>query len=141
MNTHNTKGIKKLKIKPPVVTHADRHKTINELMADRKKLKDWVPEMGMGSGSRELTTHWNPNIPGGTTKKTRLEYYLGSDSLKDLITLTPPKSITDTAKFDTWLSLMAILKNKNPRMFQEILTLIKSKRMGLKTGGIASLML
>ena len=29
-NTNNTKGIKKLKIKPPVRTHADRHKTISE---------------------------------------------------------------------------------------------------------------
>ena len=27
-NTNNTKGIKKLRIKPPVRTHADRHKTI-----------------------------------------------------------------------------------------------------------------
>ena len=135
-NTNNTKGIKKLKIKPPVVTHADRHKTINELMAERKKLKDWVPEMGMGSGSRDLTTHWNPNIPGGTTQKTRLENYLGSEILRDMITLTPPKSVTDTAKFDTWLSLLAILKNKNPKMFKEILTLIKAKRMGLKSGGM-----
>tara|TARA_R110002074_G_scaffold103673_3_gene223725 strand:+ start:9284 stop:9967 length:684 start_codon:yes stop_codon:yes gene_type:complete len=134
-NTKDTKGIKKLKIKPPVRTHADRHKTINELLADRKKLKNWVPEMGMGSGSRKLTTTWKPNV-GGHTYKTRLENYLGSDVLRDMITLTPPKSITDTAKFDTWLSLLAILKNKNPRMFQEILTLIKAKRMGLKTGGL-----
>ena len=134
-NTNNTKGIKKLRIKPPVRTHADRHKTIGELLADRKKLKEWVPEMGMGSGSDEITKTWNPNIEGGTTRKTRLEYMLGSDVLRDLITLTPPKNITDTAKFDTWLSLLAILKNKNPRMFQEILTLIKTKRMGLKTGG------
>ena len=134
-NTNNTKGIKKLRIKPPVKTHADRHKTINELLADKKKLKDWVPEMGMGSGGEEITKFWNPNISGGNTYKTKLEYYLGSDVLRDLITLTPPKSITDTAKFDTWLSLLAILKNKNPRMFQEILTLIKAKRMGLKTGG------
>mgnify|MGYP003151091629 FL=1 len=135
-NTNNTKGIKKLKIKPPVKTHADRHKTINELLADRKKLKDWVPEMGMGSGSGDITKVWKPNISGGHTYKTRLENYLGSDVLRDMITLTPPKSITDTAKFDTWLSLLAILKNKNPRMFQEILTLIKAKRMGLKTGGL-----
>ena len=135
-NTNNTKGIKKLRIKPPVKTHADRHKTINELLADKKKLKDWVPEMGMGSGGEEITKFWNPNISGGNTYKTKLEYYLGSDVLRDLITLTPPKSITDTAKFDTWLSLLAILKNKNPRMFQEILTLIKAKRMGLKTGGL-----
>ena len=135
-NTNNTKGVKKLKIKPPVRTYADRHKTIGELMADKKKLKDWVPEMGMGSGGRDLTTTWSPNIPGGSTKKTRLEYMLGSDVLRKMITLTPPKNITDTAKFDTWLSLLAILKNKNPRMFQEILTLIKAKRMGLKTGGL-----
>ena len=136
-NTKDTKGIKKLKIKPPVRTYADRHKTIGELISDRKKLKDWVPEMGMGSGGRDLTTTWNPNIPGGSTKKTRLEYMLGSgDALRNMITLTPPKNITDTAKFDTWLSLLEILKNKNPQMFQEILTLIKAKRMGLKTGGL-----
>ena len=61
---------------------------------------------------------------------------LGSDVLRKIITLTPPKNITDTAKFDTWLSLLEILKNKNPHMFQEILTLIKAKRMGLKTGGL-----
>ena len=135
-NTNNTKGIKKLKIKPPVVTHADRHKTINELMAERKKLKDWVPEMGMGSGSHEIEKVWKPNISGGHTYKTKLENYLGSKILRDMITLTPPKSVTDTAKFDTWLSLLAILKNKNPKMFKEILTLIKAKRMGLKSGGM-----
>ena len=91
--------------------------------------------MGMGSGGRDIIKTWQPNISGGHTHKTSLEYYLGSDVLRDMITLTPPRNITDTAKFDTWLSLLAILKNKNPRMFQEILTLIKAKRMGLKTGG------
>ena len=104
-------------------------------MADKKKLKEWVPEMGMGSGGHDIIRTWQPNISGGHTYKTNLEYYLGSDVLRDMITLTPPRNITDTAKFDTLLSLLAILKNKNPRMFQEILTLIKAKRMGLKTGG------
>ena len=91
--------------------------------------------MGMGSGGRDIIKTWQPNISGGHTYKTSLEYFLGSDALRNLITLTPPKSVTDTAQFDTWLSLLAIIKNKNPRMFQEILTLIKTKRMGLKTGG------
>ena len=135
-NTNNTKGIKKLRIKPPVRTYADRHKTIGELMADKKKLKEWVPEMGMGSGGRDIIKTWQPNISGGHTYKTNLEYMLGSDVLRDMITLTLPKKMADTAKFDTWLSLLAILKNKNPRMFQEILNLIKTKRMGLKTGGL-----
>ena len=56
---------------------------------------------------------------------TRLENYLNSSlgpyPLRDKITLTPPKEIASTAKIDTWLSLLAILKNKNPRMFKEIL--------------------
>ena len=56
--------------------------------------------------------------------------------LKDKITLTPPKEIASTSKINTWLSLLAILKNRNPQMFKEILTLIKAKRMGLKTGGM-----
>ena len=67
---------------------------------------------------------------------SRLEYFLNNPSLRKQITLTPPKDIASTSKIDTWLSLLAILKNKNPQMFKEILTLIKAKRMGLKTGGI-----
>ena len=68
--------------------------------------------------------------------KTILENYLNSSYLKDKITLTPPKEIASTSKINTWLSLLAILKNRNPQMFKEILTLIKAKRMGLKTGGM-----
>ena len=130
--TKDTKGIKKLTVKPPI-TYSDNKKSINQLIKDRKTLKDWVPEMGMGSGSRKLSPYYEP---GGDVTKTRLEYFLGSKDLRNKITLTPPKEITDTAKFDTWLSLLAILKNKNPKMFKEILNLIKAKRMGLKDGGI-----
>jgi len=89
--------------------------------------------MGMGENLDVLTT----NYKGGKHSfMTRLESYLNSPSLKNKITLTPPSEITSTSKIDTWLSLLAILKNKNPRMFKEILNLIKAKRIGLKTGGI-----
>ena len=88
--------------------------------------------MGMGENLKKITTSYKG---GKHSYMTRLEDYLNS-SLRDKITLTPPKEIASTAKIDTWLSLLAILKNRNPQMFKEILTLIKAKRMGLKTGGI-----
>ena len=133
-NTPDTKAIKTLTVNPPIKAHpVDRHKTISELIKDRKKLKDWTPNMGMGENLDALTT----NYKGGKHSfMTRLESYLNSPSLKNKITLTPPSEITSTSKIDTWLSLLAILKNKNPRMFKEILNLIKAKRIGLKTGGI-----
>jgi hypothetical protein len=133
-NTPDTKAIKTLTVNPPIKAHpVDRHKTISELIKDKKKLKDWTPNMGMGHNLDALTTRYKG---GKHSYMTRLENYLNSSSLKNQITLTPPSEIADTAKIDTWLSLLAILKNKNPRMFKEILNLIKAKRIGLKTGGI-----
>ena len=102
-------------------------------MKDKKKLKDWTPDLGMGENLDKITTSWQS---GKDRYMTRLENYLNSSYLKDKITLTPPKEIASTSKINTWLSLLAILKNRNPQMFKEILTLIKAKRMGLKTGGI-----
>ena len=126
------------KVNPPIKSNpVDRHITIGELMEETKKLKDWTPDMGMGENLKKITTSYKG---GKHSYMTRLENYLNSSlgpyPLRDKITLTPPKEIASTAKIDTWLSLLAILKNKNPRMFKEILNLIKAKRMGLKTGGI-----
>ena len=137
-NTLDTKAIKTLTVNPPIKSNpVDRHKTIGELMEETKKLKDWTPDMGMGENLKKITTSYKG---GKHSYMTRLENYLNSSlgpyPLRDKITLTPPKEIASTAKIDTWLSLLAILKNKNPRMFKEILNLIKAKRMGLKTGGI-----
>ncbi len=132
-NTPDTKAIKTLTIDPPIKANpVDRHKTISELIKDRKKLKDWTPNMGMGENLDAITTSYKG---GKDSFMTRLESYLNS-SLRDSITLTPPKEIASTSKINTWLSLLAILKNKNPKMFKEILNLIKAKRIGLKTGGI-----
>tara|TARA_R100001443_G_scaffold78711_1_gene85999 strand:+ start:589 stop:1251 length:663 start_codon:yes stop_codon:yes gene_type:complete len=132
-NTPDTKAIKTLTVDPPIKANpVDRHKTIGELIKDRKKLKDWTPNMGMGENLDAITTSYKG---GKDSFMTRLESYLNS-SLRDSITLTPPKEIASTSKINTWLSLLAILKNKNPRMFKEILNLIKAKRIGLKTGGI-----
>jgi hypothetical protein len=132
-NTPDTKAIKTLTIDPPIKANpVDRHKTISELIKDRKKLKDWTPNMGMGENLDAITTRYKG---GKDSFMTRLESYLNS-SLRDSITLTPPKEIASTSKINTWLSLLAILKNKNPKMFNEILNLIKAKRIGLKTGGI-----
>jgi len=132
-NTPDTKAIKTLTVDPPIKANpVDRHKTISELIKDRKKLKDWTPNMGMGENLDAITTSYKG---GKDSFMTRLESYLNS-SLRDSITLTPPKEIASTSKINTWLSLLAILKNKNPRMFKEILNLIKAKRIGLKTGGI-----
>ena len=133
-NTINTKAIKTLSVDPPIKpSPIGTHKTISELMKDKKKLKDWTPNMGMGENLDKITTSWQS---GKDRYMTRLENYLNSSYLKDKITLTPPKEIASTSKINTWLSLLAILKNRNPQMFKEILTLIKAKRMGLKTGGI-----
>ena len=133
-NPINTKAIKTLSVDSPVKpSPIGTHKTISELMKDKKKLKDWTPNLGMGENLDKITTSWKS---GKDRYMTRLENYLNSSYLKDKITLTPPKEIASTSKINTWLSLLAILKNRNPQMFKEILTLIKAKRMGLKTGGI-----
>ena len=133
-NPINTKAIKTLSVDSPVKpSPIGTHKTISELMKDKKKLKDWTPNLGMGENLDKITTSWQS---GKDRYMTRLENYLNSSYLKDKITLTPPKEIASTSKINTWLSLLAILKNRNPQMFKEILTLIKAKRMGLKTGGI-----
>ena len=133
-NPIDTKAIKTLTVNPPIKAHpVDTHKTISELMKDKKKLKDWTPNLGMGENLDKITTSWKS---GKDRYMTRLEYFLNSTSLKNQITLTPPKDIAATSKINTWLSLLAILKNRNPQMFKEILTLIKAKRMGLKTGGM-----
>ena len=133
-NPINTKAIKTLSVDSPVKpSPIGTHKTISELMKDKKKLKDWTPDLGMGENLDKITTSWQS---GKDRYMTRLENYLNSSYLKDKITLTPPKEIASTSKINTWLSLLAILKNRNPQMFKEILTLIKAKRMGLKTGGI-----
>ena len=133
-STPDTKSIKTLTVNPPIKSNpVDKHKTISELMEETKKLKDWTPNMGMGENLKRITTKYKS---GKHSYMTRLENYLNSSSLRDKITLTPPAEIASTSKINTWLSLLAILKNKNPRMFKEILNLIKSKRMGLKTGGM-----
>ena len=133
-NPIDTKAIKTLTVNPPIKAHpVDTHKTISELMKDKKKLKDWTPNLGMGENLDKITTSWKS---GKDRYMTRLEYFLNSPSLKNQITLTPPAEIASTSKINTWLSLLAILKNRNPQMFKEILTLIKAKRMGLKTGGM-----
>ena len=133
-NPINTKAIKTLSVDSPVKpSPIGTHKTISELMKDKKKLKDWTPDLGMGENLDKITTSWQS---GKDRYMTRLENYLNSSYLKDKITLTPPKEIASTSKINTWLSLLAILKNRNPQMFKEILTLIKAKRMGLKTGGM-----
>ena len=131
-NTPDTKAIKTLTVNPPIKSSPD-NKTINELIKDQKILKEWTPDMGMGENLDKITTSWKS---GKDRYMTRLEYFLNSPSLKNQITLTPPAEIASTSKINTWLSLLAILKNRNPQMFKEILTLIKAKRMGLKTGGM-----
>ena len=134
-NTLNTKAIKTLTVKPPIKSSPDKvSKTINELMEDRKKLKDWTPNMGMGSNLSQIMPYYSG--AGKDKYMPKLEFFLNNPDLRKHITLTPPKEIASTSKIDTWLSLLAILKNKNPQMFKEILNLIKAKRMGLKTGGI-----
>ena len=134
-NTLNTKAIKTLTVNPPIKSSPDKvSKTINELMEDRKKLKDWTPDMGMGSNLSQIMPYYSG--AGKDKYMPKLEFFLNNPDLRKHITLTPPKNIAATSKIDIWLSLLAILKNKNPRMFKEILNLIKAKRMGLKTGGI-----
>ena len=134
-NTLNTKAIKTLTVNPPIKSSPDKvSKTINELMEDRKKLKDWTPDMGMGSNLSQIMPYYSG--AGKDKYMPKLEFFLNNADLRKHITLTPPKNIAATSKIDIWLSLLAILKNKNPQMFKEILTLIKAKRMGLKTGGI-----
>jgi hypothetical protein len=134
-NTLNTKAIKTLTVNPPIKSSPDKvSKTINELMEDRKKLKDWTPDMGMGSNLSQIMPYYSG--AGKDKYMPKLEFFLNNPDLRKHITLTPPKEIASTSKIDTWLSLLAILKNKNPQMFKEILNLIKAKRMGLKTGGI-----
>ena len=134
-NTLNTKAIKTLTVNPPIKSSPDKvSKTINELMEDRKKLKDWTPDMGMGSNLSQILPYYSSK--GKDKFMPKLEFFLNSPDLRKHITLTPPKEIASTSKIDTWLSLLAILKNKNPKMFKEILNLIKAKQMGLKTGGI-----
>ena len=134
-NTPNTKAIKTLTVNPPIKSSPDKvSKTINELMEDRKKLKDWTPDMGMGSNLSQIIPYYSG--AGKDKYMPKLEFFLNNPDLRKHITLTPPKEIASTSKIDIWLSLLAILKNKNPQMFKEILNLIKAKRMGLKTGGI-----
>ena len=134
-NTPDTKAIKTLTINPPIKSSPDKgSKTINELMEDQKILKDWTPNMGMGANLSQINPYYSGR--GKDKYMSRLEYFLNSPNLRKQITLTPPKDIASTSKIDTWLSFLAILKNKNPQMFKEILTLIKAKRMGLKTGGL-----
>ena len=134
-NTLNTKAIKTLTVNPPIKSSPDKvSKTINELMEDRKKLKDWTPDMGMGSNLSQIMPYYSG--AGKDKYMPKLEFFLNNPDLRKHITLTPPKEIASTSKINTWLSLLAILKNRNPQMFKEILTLIKAKRMGLKTGGI-----
>ena len=134
-NTPNTKAIKTLTVNPPIKSSPDKvSKTINELMEDRKKLKDWTPDMGMGSNLSQILPYYSSK--GKDKFMPKLEFFLNNPDLRKHITLTPPKEIASTSKINTWLSLLAILKNKNPKMFKEILNLIKAKQMGLKTGGI-----
>ena len=134
-NTLDTKAIKTLTVNPPIKSNpVDRHKTIGELMEETKKLKDWTPDMGMGSNLSQIMPYYSG--AGKDKYMPKLEFFLNNPDLRKHITLTPPKEIASTSKIDTWLSLLAILKNKNPQMFKEILNLIKAKRMGLKTGGI-----
>ena len=134
-NTPNTKAIKTLLVNPPIKSSPDKvSKTINELIKDQKILKEWTPKMGMGSNLSQIMPYYSG--AGKDKYMPKLEFFLDRPSLRNKITLTPPKDIAATSKIDIWLSLLAILKNKNPQMFKEILTLIKAKRMGLKTGGI-----
>ena len=134
-NTFNTKAIKTLTVNPPIKSSPDKvSKTINELIKDKKILKEWTPNLGMGSDLSKIKPYYSG--VGKDKYMPKLEFFLNNPDLRKLITLTPPKEIASTSKIDTWLSLLAILKNKNPQMFKEILTLIKAKRMGLKTGGI-----
>ena len=132
-NTPDTKAIKTLTVNPPIKSSPD-NKTINELMEDQKILKEWTPDMGMGSNLSQILPYYSSK--GKDKFMPKLEFFLNSPDLRKHITLTPPKDIAATSKIDTWLSLLAILKNKNPKMFKEILNLIKAKQMGLKTGGI-----
>tara|TARA_R100000700_G_C3141585_1_gene123241 strand:- start:261 stop:878 length:618 start_codon:yes stop_codon:yes gene_type:complete len=134
-NTPHTKAIKTLTVNPPIKSSPDKvSKTINELMEDQKILKEWTPNLGMGSNLSQIKPYYSGK--GRDKYMPKLEFFLNNPDLRKLITLTPPKDIAATSKIDIWLSLLAILKNKNPQMFKEILTLIKAKRMGLKTGGI-----
>ena len=134
-NTPHTKAIKTLTVNPPIKSSPDKvSKTINELMEDQKILKEWTPNLGMGSNLSQIKPYYSGK--GRDKYMPKLEFFLNNPDLRKLITLTPPKNIAATSKIDIWLSLLAILKNKNPQMFKEILTLIKAKRMGLKTGGI-----
>ena len=134
-NTLNTKAIKTLTVNPPIKSSPDKvSKTINELIKDQKILKEWTPDMGMGSNLSQILPYYSSK--GKDKFMPKLEFFLNSPDLRKHITLTPPKDIAATSKIDTWLSLLAILKNKNPKMFKEILNLIKAKQMGLKTGGI-----
>ena len=134
-NTPHTKAIKTLTVNPPIKSSPDKvSKTINELMEDQKILKEWTPNLGMGSNLSQIKPYYSGK--GRDKYMPKLEFFLNRPDLRKHITLTPPKDIAATSKIDIWLSLLAILKNKNPQMFKEILTLIKAKRMGLKTGGI-----
>ena len=134
-NTLNTKAIKTLTVNPPIKSSPDKvSKTINELIKDKKILKEWTPNLGMGSDLSKIKPYYSGK--GRDKYMPKLEFFLNNADLRKHITLTPPKNIAATSKIDIWLSLLAILKNKNPQMFKEILTLIKAKRMGLKTGGI-----
>jgi hypothetical protein len=134
-NTPDTKAIKTLLVNPPIKSSPDKvSKTINELIKDKKILKEWTPNLGMGSDLSKIKPYYSGK--GRDKYMPKLEFFLNNADLRKHITLTPPKNIAATSKIDIWLSLLAILKNKNPQMFKEILTLIKAKRMGLKTGGI-----
>ena len=134
-NTPNTKAIKTLLVNPPIKSSPDKvSKTINELIKDQKILKEWTPNLGMGSNLSQIKPYYSGK--GRDKYMPKLEFFLNNPDLRKLITLTPPKNIAATSKIDIWLSLLAILKNKNPKMFKEILNLIKAKQMGLKTGGI-----
>ena len=134
-NTPNTKAIKTLLVNPPIKSSPDKvSKTIKELLKDQKTLKEWTPNLGMGADLSQIKPYYSGK--GRDKYMPKLEFFLNNPSLRKQITLTPPKDIASTSKIDIWLSLLAILKNKNPKMFKEILNLIKAKRMGLKTGGI-----
>jgi len=133
------KGIKTLTVRPPIEVKPGVKKSINELLQDRKALKDWVPytEGAMGAKGARIGKYFDPTL-GANKYSTQLEYFLGNPQLRDMITLTPPRKIAQQAKFDPFRSLMT-----RPHLLSmlKLWKILRLKMKGYSTGGIVSLML
>ena len=128
------KGIKTLTVKPPIDVKPGVNKPINELLRDRKVLKDWVPhtEEAMGSKGANIGRYFDPTL-GKHKYSTKLEYFLSNPELRKLITLTPPREIAQQAKFDPFRSLTS-----RPRLLKmlDLWKMLRLKMKGYNTGGM-----